>query len=325
MRDQENNFITESEQGMDGVPESTYTADKNMEAGESAGLEYGQPIEEAPPFESSPKQVIDEAAKESVEQTIESDQNEEDAAKTLGEEGFGGVVNVEQTAELLAIRSRHEKGEALTEEDVDRIADLAVNYLRQILSCFGETKSTIDEYEGDDGELILEVNGGDLAILIGRHGHTLSALQQVVSSYVAKRVGFRYPLVVDIEGYRDRSKNIVANIAQKAAHRAKECGRSVSLKPMNAYERRLVHLALKDDEELETYSKGEEPHRFVVINIKSPAKGFEEEPRAEGGAATGDSDEENGEWPEGKNFSLDHQDEGFKTVTFEEIKENSAE
>lgn len=340
MTTEENEFLTENNEAeeateaaeaaeaadiTDEISENTQAVEKELETAETTGLEYGQPTEAESALEGPTEQFIDEVSRETVEQTAEDDSTVVDATETLSEDGFAGVVNVEQTADLLDMRSRHEAGEALTEQDIDRIADLAVSYLHQILACFGETKSTIDEYEGDDGELILEVNGGDLAILIGRHGHTLSSLQQVVSSYVAKRIGFRYPVVVDIEGYRDRHKNIVADIAQKAARRAKEGGKSVSLKPMNAYERRLVHMALKDDGELETYSKGEDPYRFVVVNVKKPAKGFEEAAEVEGEVAAQAPDVAKEEAALETLSTLETQDGVSKAEFAEEVTEESAE
>ena len=82
-----------------------------------------------------------------------------------------------------SIRAHYEAGEELADDEIDAIADTAVGYVRGLLSFFGEDKVTIDEYEGDDGELILDVTGGDLAVLIGRHGRTLDALPYSVLSY----------------------------------------------------------------------------------------------------------------------------------------------
>lgn len=107
--------------------------------------------------------------------------------------------------------------------------------------------------------------GGDLAILIGRHGRTLEALQLLLSSLVNRQLGFHFPVTVDIEGYRERRRNAVTSQAVRAAARVKKTGREVALSPMNAYERRLVHLALRDDEEVTTVSEGEDPDRRVVV------------------------------------------------------------
>ena len=171
------------------------------------------------------------------------------------------VVSSDAFAE---IRAAYEANEELSDDQLDAVADLAVGVIRDVLKCFGETESTIDEYDGDEGELILDVNGGDLAVLIGRHGRVLDALQLVISSIVSKRLGFHFPIVVDIEGYKNRRKQKIQTIARSAASRAKRSGK-VRLKPMNAYERRLVHLALIDDADVTTHSEGEDPERYVVI------------------------------------------------------------
>lgn len=172
--------------------------------------------------------------------------------------------------EFAAIRERYEAGETLNDDEMDAIADVAVSYLKQILALFGETSSTIDEYDGDDGELILDVNGGNLAVLIGRHGRTLDALQTVVSSLMSAKLHFFYPVVVDIESYKMRRKKKLRGIALSAADRARKQGR-VALPPMNAYERRIVHLALVDDDSVTTHSEGEDPNRRVIITALKDA------------------------------------------------------
>lgn len=163
------------------------------------------------------------------------------------------------------IRDHFESGQELTDAEMDAIADLAVGYLKGILALFGENDCCIDEYDGENGELILDVNGGDLAVLIGRHGRTLDALQMVLNSLMSSRIKFYYPLVVDIEGYKSRRRKKIESIARSSAARAKERGGKVTLAPMNAYERRIVHLTLRDDDGVVTHSEGEDPERRVVI------------------------------------------------------------
>ena len=174
------------------------------------------------------------------------------------------IGNAPEDDEFASIRQRYEAGETLTDDEMDEIADVAVGYLRQILALFGEKHSTIDEYDGDDGELILDVNGGNLAVLIGRHGRTLDALQMVLSSLMSSHIHFYYPVVVDIESYKTRRKKKLRSIALSAAERARKQGR-VALAPMNAYERRIVHLALVNDDSVTTHSEGEDPNRRVII------------------------------------------------------------
>ena len=155
------------------------------------------------------------------------------------------------------IAQRYKAGEELTDEELDTIADVAISILRSILSHFDAANSPIDEYEGDEGELILDVTAPDLAVLIGRHGRTLDALQVMFSLLVSRKLGFRYPVVVDVEGYKSRR--------QSAAERAIRTHKSVSLPPMNAYERRLVHIALRGNDAVDTHSEGSDPDRHVVI------------------------------------------------------------
>jgi len=167
--------------------------------------------------------------------------------------------------EYASIRAHYEANEALSDEELDKIADLAVNYVRSILGYFGEEHVSIDEYDGDEGELILDVNGRDLAVLIGRHGRTLEALQTIVSSYMSNKLQFHYPVVVDIEGYKSRRRAKLHSLAAGAAARAKRQHSKASLPAMSAYERRIIHMALLDDPDVSTHSEGEEPERHVVV------------------------------------------------------------
>lgn len=155
--------------------------------------------------------------------------------------------------------------EVRSEEDLDAVADTAIEVLRTVLAHFDADGAEINEYEGDDQEIILDVVGGDLAILIGRRGHTLEAIQTLVSNITNRKLGYRYPVTIDVESYKHRQRQKIESLAYSAASRADRQDREVSLRPMNPYERRLVHMALRDDERVETYSVGEEPNRHVVV------------------------------------------------------------
>jgi spoIIIJ-associated protein len=170
-----------------------------------------------------------------------------------------------QVDEFASIREHYESNAGLSDDEIDKVADTAITYVKDILGFFGEKKVTIDEYEGDEGELILDISGGNLAVLIGRHGRTLDSLQMIVTSFMSNLLKFHYPIVIDIEGYKSRRKEKLINLAYSAAARAKRQHSRVSLAPMNAYERRIVHLALLEDDEVTTHSEGEDPERRVVI------------------------------------------------------------
>lgn len=153
----------------------------------------------------------------------------------------------------------------LSDEEMDRVADAAVETLRETLSLLGIRDSAIEEYEGDEGEIILDVIGDDLGLLIGRHGRTLDALQTSVGAITTRRLGFRYPVVVDVEGYRHRRRQKIEDMAKRAADRAARQRGSVKLRPMTAYERRIVHVTLRNDPRVVTGSEGAEPFRHVVV------------------------------------------------------------
>ena len=153
----------------------------------------------------------------------------------------------------------------ISDEELDYVADTAIAALKDILKYFNVGEVTIDEYEGDDGELILDITGDDLAVLIGRHGRTLDALQFLVSVITVRIIGFRYPIVVDVEGYKNRQRQKLESLARSSAKKAASTHRSVKLRPMTPYERRIIHMALRDDDRVDTASEGEGSDRHVVV------------------------------------------------------------
>ena len=157
--------------------------------------------------------------------------------------------NVELTAEEAQDAQVEQDG--ISDEDLDRIADTAIATIQDILKHFDVGEVTIDEYEGDEGELILDITGDDLAFL--------------VSAITVRTMGFRYPVIVDVEGYKNRQREKIESIARNAAAKAAKQHRSVKLRPMTPYERRIVHIALRDDERVETASEGEGSARHVVV------------------------------------------------------------
>ena len=194
----------------------------------------------------SPEETAEELA-----ETMEAIEDEEE----LEEEVEEFVEEIEDT----------EAAQGITDEELDHIADTAIAFISDILSYMNVGEVEINEYEGDEGELILDLTGGDLAILIGRHGKTLDALQFLVSTATARMIGYRYPVVVDVEGYKGRQREKLESVAYNAADRAVSQNRSVRLRPMTPYERRIIHITLADDPRVETASEGEGTARRVVV------------------------------------------------------------
>ena len=111
----------------------------------------------------------------------------------------------------------------------------------------------------------VNVQGDDLSYLIGRQAETLNALQYISSLIINKEIGRSIPLIVDVEGYRTRRENQLRQLARRMAEQAISTGRRQVLEPMPANERRIVHIELRENLEVETESIGEEPRRKVTI------------------------------------------------------------
>lgn len=109
------------------------------------------------------------------------------------------------------------------------------------------------------------ISGDDLAILIGKHGKTIDALQYLLSLTINKKTEEYIKVLLDVNGYRLKREQTLENLAIRQGQRAKAIGKKIILEPMNALERRIIHSVLNDDAGLETYSEGDEPHRRVVI------------------------------------------------------------
>jgi spoIIIJ-associated protein len=119
--------------------------------------------------------------------------------------------------------------------------------------------------EEDDGEIRGSVDGEDVGLLIGRHGQTIDALQLLCYQAAFTGVADRKRVTVDAAGYRERQGESLKRQADLAAEDAAREGRAIEMESMNSNERRVVHEHLRERTEVETYSEGDEPHRFVVV------------------------------------------------------------
>ncbi|GAB4495167.1 MAG: KH domain-containing protein [Anaerolineales bacterium] len=115
------------------------------------------------------------------------------------------------------------------------------------------------------GVVYADITGPDLSILIGRQSQTLQALQYITSLILGKELERNVPLIVDVQGYRTRRKAQLERLAQRMAEQVARTGRSQSLEPMTASERRIVHMVLRNHPKVYTESTGEDPQRKVMI------------------------------------------------------------
>ncbi len=126
--------------------------------------------------------------------------------------------------------------------------------------------------EEEEGVVQCILDGKDAGVLIGRKGGTLEALEVLVRTLLTRRGLGGIPLEVDVSGYRKRREEALRKLAERMARRVLREKKKVRLAPMSARERRIIHTALKDHPEVTTYSIGEEPHRRVVIDLKTQTK-----------------------------------------------------
>jgi len=156
-----------------------------------------------------------------------------------------------------------EGGDQPDEDLLDDQADAAEDFIHGLLDVLdmdGEAEADIN-----DDTIEVRVGGPDMGLLIGRHGSTLEALQELTRAAVQHQTASRARLVLDIEGYRDRQRSIVERHARASAATARKTRRPVELEPMTSFERKVVHSALADFDGVRTASEGEEPDRKVVI------------------------------------------------------------
>ena len=130
-----------------------------------------------------------------------------------------------------------------------------------------ETKVNI-EYDQENGNMDIDIEGPDMGILIGKRGQTLDALQYLISLFVNKKSESYIRVKLDTENYRARRKDTLENLAKNIAFKVKRTRRPFTLEPMNPNERRIIHSALQNDRYVATRSEGEEPYRKVVVYLK---------------------------------------------------------
>ena len=179
-----------------------------------------------------------------------------------GERGLLGVGYA--PARVLATVARPLESNVTTAPNDTGEAAIARELVERVVSTLALDASVhVDDHED---EILATVTGGDLGVLIGRHGQMIDALQYLANAIAHRKLGDeRRRIVIDAAGYRARRSTTLEGLARRSAERASATGHRVELEPMSAVERRIVHEALKDDPEVTTLSEGTEPNRFVVV------------------------------------------------------------
>ena len=150
----------------------------------------------------------------------------------------------------------------------ETVEDKARAFLDDVFAAMHMTVLVEVSFNDEEKVMDIELKGDDMGVLIGKRGQTLDSLQYLVSLVVNRDSDDYIRVKVDTENYRKRRKETLENLAKNIAYKVKRTKRSVSLEPMNPYERRIIHSALQNDKFVMTHSEGEEPFRHVVVTLK---------------------------------------------------------
>jgi spoIIIJ-associated protein len=153
-------------------------------------------------------------------------------------------------------------------EGHDPVLDKAEAIISKLLYHMGleaQVSAHYGEARDDRRPIMVDVRGSDLGVLIGRRGETLDSFQYVAALMVGKETGQFVHLIVDVEGHRDRRERQLRQLARRMAEQVIKSGRKLTLEPMPAAERRIIHMELRDHPAVTTQSAGDEPHRKITI------------------------------------------------------------
>ena len=185
-------------------------------------------------------------------------------------------IEEEREALRLAEEKRAEKERDRKENrkptNIDECQEAAKNFLVRVFEAMGTKVDVETVYDDEEVELTINLSGEDMGVLIGRRGQTLDSLQYLVSLVVNKQTDGYLRVKLDTENYRERRKETLELLAKNIAYKVRRTRHSVSLEPMNPYERRIIHATLQNDRYVVTRSEGEDPYRHVVISLKREAQ-----------------------------------------------------
>jgi spoIIIJ-associated protein len=216
------------------------------------------------------------SVEEAVELALEElGASEQEVSVQILQDPKAGFLGVGSQDAVVRVRVNGPRTPDIPAEELEEQADIAADFLEGVLSLLSIDADVETVFR--DGTMYVEIlppedagrdgneEEDDMGLLIGRHGQTLEALQDLARTVVGNRTGSRARIVVDAEGYRKRQRARLETHARDIARRVARSGREETLEPMNAYERKIVHDAAATVRGVETISHGEEPERRVVI------------------------------------------------------------
>lgn len=166
------------------------------------------------------------------------------------------------------VKEQHEsKKKEVSEEGKEKAISDLNNFLNSFISTLGEENIKYSvEYK--DGNVEVDINGENVGYLIGYRGETLNSLQVILNNIASKNVDEKVKVLLNINGYREKREKDLEILASKIAGTVIKTKKSITLEPMSAYERKIIHTKLQENDKVKTFSVGEEPYRKVVVSLK---------------------------------------------------------
>ena len=212
----------------------------------------------------------------SVEEAVEAalgelGVSEQEVDVQVVQEPRQGLLGLGAQEAIVLVRIRRPRTE-LSEDDLEEQGEVAAEFLEGLLTRMDIAASVEPNLE--DGTMYVDVLGEDpddedMGLLIGRHGQTLEALQELTRVVVGQRLEMRCRVVVDVEDYKRRQRSRLEAKAREVAKRVARTGQEEQLEPMNAFERKVVHDAVAQVAGVESASRGEDPERRVVVRPRT--------------------------------------------------------
>lgn len=206
------------------------------------------------------EKTTEEIKEVKVEEVAE--QEDHDEKTEIAEEETVVETEATETAEETVKKARRE-------DYIVKNQDRIVSYLQNIVIAMGYPDATVDFREDGNRHFTLNIKTEEnTSLIIGKRGVTLNSLQFLVNNFAKKFSSHYFRIEVDCDDYRENRKKTLEDLALNLAKKSKKIGKPVELEPMTSIERKIIHNALTGIKNVETESRGEEPHRYLVITAK---------------------------------------------------------
>lgn len=172
------------------------------------------------------------------------------------EKGSTGFLGIARKDAVIKVRKKNDLEDNIRE------------FLGSVFKAMNLEVEILIEKEEESNNVDVELKGADMGVLIGKRGQTLDSLQYLTNLAINKNSENYVKVKIDTEDYRKRRRETLENLAKNIAYKVKRTKHSVSLEPMNPFERRVIHSTLQNDRFVTTHSEGEEPYRHVVVTLK---------------------------------------------------------